>query len=159
MFTLSPSLKITAETFALVVDFCYGTNIVITPFNVAALRTAAELLGMTESSDEGEENLLQITETYFYRIIAINREYALIVFRSCLSMLPEAETAAYLVSRCVEALSSMENDSNGRNTACFDDVIPMSPEDFLIVAKSMHHRLRSHDVLYRTVNLYFKVRH
>lgn len=159
MFTLSPPLKITAETFALIADFCYGTNIIITPFNVAALRTAAELLGMTESYDEGEENLLQITETYFYRIIAVNREYALIVFRSCLSLLPEAETTAYLVSRCVEALSSVEDDGSGYNVACFDDVIPMSPEDFLIVADSMHRRLTSHDVLYRTVNLYFKVRH
>ncbi|XP_059457435.1 BTB/POZ domain-containing protein At3g49900-like isoform X1 [Corylus avellana] len=156
VFTLSPPLKITAETFALIADFCYGTNIVITPFNVAALRTAAELLEMTESNDEGEENLLQITETYFYRIIAVNREYALIVFRSCLSLLPEAETTAYLVSRCVEALSSVEDDGRGHNVACFDDVIPMSPEDFLIVTDSMHRRLTSHDVLYRTVTLYFK---
>lgn len=115
---------------------------------------------MTESDDEGEENLLQITETYFHRIIAVNQEYASIVFRSCLSLLPEAETTAYLVSRCVEALSSVEDNGNGcGNAACFDDGIPMSPEDFIIVAESMHRRLTSHDVLYRTVNLYFKVRH
>ncbi|KAK7853568.1 btb/poz domain-containing protein [Quercus suber] len=152
--SLSPPLNITAETFSLVADFCYGTHIVITPFNVAALRTAAELLEMTELNGEGEENLLQITENYFRRIITVNREYASIVFRSCLSLLPEAETTAYLVSRCVEALSSVD-DGDGK-VACFDDVIAMAPEDFQIVAESMHRRLTSHDVLYRTVDLYFK---
>lgn len=112
---------------------------------------------MTEinGEGEGEENLLQITENYFRRIITVNREYASIVFRSCLSLLPEAETTAYLVSRCVEALSSVDN--GGGKVACFDDVIAMAPEDFQIVAESMHRRLTSHDVLYRTVDLYFKV--
>ncbi|XP_041012038.1 BTB/POZ domain-containing protein At3g49900 isoform X1 [Juglans microcarpa x Juglans regia] len=159
-FTLSPPLNITPETFSLVADFCYGSHIVLTPFNIAALRTAAELLEMADTNGDGEEeNLMQITEEYFHRIINVNREYASIVFRSCLPLLPEAETTAYLVSRSVEALSSSVVEGGGGdgvNGACCDDVISMSPEDFLIVAKSMHRRLTSHDVLYRTVDLYFK---
>ncbi|EPS65728.1 hypothetical protein M569_09050, partial [Genlisea aurea] len=70
-----------------------------TPFNVGALRTAAELLGMTEIYASGEENLLQKTESYFRRIVAVNGDCASIVIRSCFSLLPEAETAASLVSR------------------------------------------------------------
>ncbi|KAG6666070.1 BTB/POZ domain-containing protein At3g49900 isoform X1 [Carya illinoinensis] len=160
-FTLSPvPLNITPETFSLVADFCYGSHIVLTPFNIAALRTAAELLEMADTNGDGEEeNLMQITEAYFRRIINVNREYASIVFRSCLPLLPEAERTAYLGSRCVEALSSSVVEGGGGdgvNVPCFDDVISMSPEDFLIVAKSMHRRLTSHDVLYRTVDLYFK---
>ncbi|KAL0461853.1 UNVERIFIED_CONTAM: BTB/POZ domain-containing protein [Sesamum latifolium] len=104
--TLSPPLNITAQTFSLVTDFCYGNYVAITPFNVAALRTAAELLGMTETGGTaGEESLQQKTEAYFRCAVAVNKEYAYIVLRSCFPLLPEAETAAALVSRCIEALS------------------------------------------------------
>ncbi|XP_059641336.1 BTB/POZ domain-containing protein At3g49900 [Cornus florida] len=153
--TLSPPLNITAETFTLVADFCYGNQLVITPFNVAALRTAAELLEMTEANGEEDENLRQKTETYFRRAVAVNREFASIVFRSCLSLLPEVETTASLVSRCIEELSLME-DTDGV-ISCIDGVKTVRVEDFQIIAESMHHRLtESHDLLYVMVDLYFK---
>ncbi|KAK4410074.1 BTB/POZ domain-containing protein [Sesamum angolense] len=107
--TLSPPLNITAQTFSLVTDFCYGNHVAITPFNVAALRTAAELLGMTETGGTaGEESLQQKTEAYFCCAVAVNKEYASIVLSSCFPLLPEAETAAALVSRCIEAVLTIE---------------------------------------------------
>lgn len=146
-------LNITAETFALVADFCYGTNLVLTPFNVAALRTAAELLGMTGTKGKREENLRQITETYFRRVIAVNRELAQIVFGSCLRLLPEAETTAFLLSRCMEALG----DDGSEMDRVVDDIIDLSADEFEVVAETMQYRLTSHDVLYRVIDLYIQV--
>ncbi|CAK7339659.1 unnamed protein product [Dovyalis caffra] len=150
-------LNITAQTFAIVADFCYGTHVVITPFNVAPLRIAAELLGMTETNGKRDENLKQITETYFRRIITVNRELVRVVFCSCLRLLPEAETTAFLVSRCVEALNST-GESEEMLDGCVDDVINLAAEDFQMVGESMQCRLDSHDVLYRIVDLYIKER-
>lgn len=150
--TLSPPLKITAETFSLIAEFCYDSHIVITPFNVAALRTAAELLEMTEG---GGENLAQKTEAYFRRVIAVNREYASIVLRSCVSLLPECETTSSLLSRCIEALSLVD-DGDGI-MKCLNDTKELRPVEFQLIVKSMNRWLSgSHDQLYRVVDLYLK---
>ncbi|KAG5123353.1 hypothetical protein JHK82_030090 [Glycine max] len=106
--TLSPPLNITAETFAAVAEFCYSRRVHLTPSNVATVRVAAELLGMT-----GEENLREVTESYFERVVGID---ASMVLRSCVALLPESETTASLASRCIEALV-WEDD-----VSCLNDV-------------------------------------
>lgn len=131
----------------------------MTPSNVAAIRTAAELLGMTADGCGGE-SLSDLAETYFRRVVGINREYASMVLRSCLPLLPDAETTASLVSRCIEALVSSGDDSYGNLCATrLDDVVGMQPEDFRTVAESMNRRFGNHDLLYKMVDLYLKVRH
>ncbi|KAL0395833.1 UNVERIFIED_CONTAM: BTB/POZ domain-containing protein [Sesamum calycinum] len=154
--TLSPPLNITAQTFSLVTDFCYGNHVAITPFNVAALRTAAELLGMTETGGTaGEESLQQKTEAYFCCAVAVNKEYASIVLRSCFPLLPEAETAAALVSRCIEALS-VAGGADGE-VSCLDDVKSVPVEDLQVVLQSASQRLTDcHDLLYRIIDIYLK---
>ncbi|KAH0697420.1 hypothetical protein KY290_016185 [Solanum tuberosum] len=154
--TLSPPLKITAETFSLIAEFCYDSHIVVTPFNVAALRTAAELLEMTEANNiAGGENLAQKTEAYFRRVIAVNREYASIVLRSCVSLLPECETTSSLLSRCIEALSLVDNDDSIMK--CLSEVKELRPVEFQLIVMSMNRWLSgSHDQLYRVVDLYLK---
>ncbi|KAH1223664.1 BTB/POZ domain-containing protein [Glycine max] len=107
--TLSPPLNITAETFAAVAEFCYSRRVHLTPSNVATVRVAAELLGMT-----GEENLREVTESYFERVVGID---ASMVLRSCVALLPESETTASLASRCIEALV-WEDD-----VSCLNDVV------------------------------------
>ncbi|XP_011006492.1 PREDICTED: BTB/POZ domain-containing protein At3g49900 [Populus euphratica] len=149
------TLNITPETFALVADFCYGTHVVITPFNVVPLRIAAELLGMTETNGKHEQNLNQITETYFLRAITFERELVRVIFCSCLRLLPEAETTAFLVSRCVEALNST-GESDEMLDGCVDDVINLATDDFQIVGECMQCRFESHDALYRIVDLYIQ---
>lgn len=161
--SLSPPLNITAETFSLVTEFCYGAHIVITPFNIAPLRIAAELLEMTEANGTPDDNLKQKTETYFRRAVAVNEEYATIVLRSGLSLLPEAETTACLVSRCIEALMLMHDaDGDGAGTganamSCLNDVLKLRPDDFQVLVESMNQRLTNHDLLYRVVDFYIKV--
>ncbi|XP_022774122.1 BTB/POZ domain-containing protein At3g49900-like [Durio zibethinus] len=152
--TLSPPLNITAETFALVADFCYGTHLLVTPFNVASLLLAAELLGMTETQGNEDQNLKQMTDGYFRRFVAVNREYAAIVFRSCLVLLPEAETTAFLVSRCMETMN-LTDDGDGV-VDFFDDVISLRAPDFKIVTESIQQRFECHDLLYRIVDFYLE---
>ncbi|XP_022741783.1 BTB/POZ domain-containing protein At3g49900 [Durio zibethinus] len=152
--TLSPPFNITVETFALVAEFCYGTHLLVTPFNVASLLLAAELLGMTETKGDGDQNLKQLTESYFSGFVTVNKEYATIVFRSCLALLPEAETTAFLVSRYVEIMNLTE-DGDGVD-GYFDDVISLRAEDFKIVAESMHQQFEYHDLLYKIVDFYFE---
>ncbi|XP_030496133.2 BTB/POZ domain-containing protein At3g49900 [Cannabis sativa] len=157
-FTLSPPLNISAETFTLVADYCYGAHLVVTPFNLAALKTAAELLEMTEDDGDGNDNLVQFTDSYFRRVVAVNREYATIVFRSSLSLLPESETASFLVSKCIEVLNlTDDDDGDDGGFDLFEDVILMvHPDDFHIVAEAMHRRFNSHDVVYKIVDQYIR---
>lgn len=145
-FTLSPPLNITAETFNLVAEFCYGRKIQLSPINVAAVITASELLGMREG-----ENLREVAESYFERIVCID---ASTIMRSCLALFPDAETTASLASRCIEALI-WENDNV--DDSVLDVVVEMQPRDFQMVVYSLNGRLRNHDFLYNLVHLYLKV--
>ncbi|OWM82101.1 hypothetical protein CDL15_Pgr001675 [Punica granatum] len=160
--TLAPPLKIKADTFGLVADFCYGAHIVVTPFNVAALRTAAELLEMTDGNGDGGDDLRLVTETSFRRFAAVNKEYIVILFRSCLDLLPEAETMASLVSRCIEAYGEMEKvesraDGGGDGSVTFfDGIVAVGIKEFEVMTDSMGGQLSNHDVLYQMVNVYFK---
>ncbi|KAE9596700.1 hypothetical protein Lal_00007604 [Lupinus albus] len=154
-FTLSPPLNITAETFAAIAEYCYSHKAPLTPTNVAAIRTAAELLGMKGEQDG--ENLCHVSESYFCRIIGIGQEYASMVLRSCLPLLPDAETTASLFSKCIEALVWENEDVfNVDATTCLNDVVGMNTQDFLTVVDSMNPRLSNHDVLYQMVDLYLQ---
>ncbi|KAJ4823331.1 hypothetical protein Tsubulata_001502 [Turnera subulata] len=148
-------LNITAETFSLIVDFCYGSHVVISPYNVAALRTAAELLEMTQTNGKRDENLTHITEKYFRRVITVSRELLWIVFRSSLGLLPESETTALLLSRCIEALGLTGLSDELENY--FDDVIDLPNDSFQVATESMQRMFASHDSLYRIVDRYIKV--
>ncbi|KAK7330956.1 hypothetical protein VNO77_25163 [Canavalia gladiata] len=147
---LSPPLNITAETFAAVAEFCYNDKVQMTPTNIAAIRTAAELLGMTDGGD----SLSRMAETYFRGVVGIKQEYASMVLRSCLSLLPEAETTAFLVSRCIEALVSGHGNQFG--VTGLNAVTEMRPQGFQTVVESMSRRYEDHDVLYKMVDLYLK---
>lgn len=119
---------------------------------------------MTEANGDDDEeekdgsSLVHITDTYFRRVVAVNREYTSIVFRSSLALLPEAETAAFLVSRCIEALDLTDDGLGDCGIDWFEDVIlTVCPEDFHVVAEAMQRRFNSHDVVYKIVELYIRV--
>ncbi|KAK7309151.1 hypothetical protein RJT34_05663 [Clitoria ternatea] len=144
--TLSPPLNITAETFAALAEFCYCRRVQLTAGNVVAVRTAAELLGMT-----GEENLRDVAEAYFERLVV--GVDAPLVLRSCVALLPDSETTASLASRCIEAMVWEVNDVDD---GFLDVVLEIRPRDFVTVAYSLNRRLPNHDVLYKMVDLYLK---
>ncbi|WJX60636.1 hypothetical protein P8452_45821 [Trifolium repens] len=145
-FTLSPPLNITAETFTTVAEFCYGRKIQLKPTNVAAVITAAELLGMRE----GDINLRDVAESFFERIVCVE---ALTVLRSCLSLLPEVETTSSIVSRCIETVILEDEDMD---ESVLDAVVGMEHRDFQTVVYPLSGRLENHDVLYKLVDLYLK---
>lgn len=148
--------EITAETFVLVACFCYDCDIVITPFNIVALRIAAELLDMTDNNCKDDGNLLQKTEAYFCQAVAVNREYATIVLRTCLKQLPEAEETAFLASRCIEALVLTEG-IDSVSSDWLDGVRSLTVDELQMIADSMKERFtRNHDLLYRIVGFYLE---
>ncbi|KVH92472.1 BTB/POZ-like protein [Cynara cardunculus var. scolymus] len=141
---ISPELKITPHTFTLVADYCYGGHLFITPFNVAPLLLASELLEMTDDvdGDNNVENLRRKTESYFCRTVVVDCEYAVVVLQSCMALLPDVETRTGLVSRCIEALISLKRDvAAGDVLTWFDGVQELSGEEFCLVVGSLHQRL------------------
>lgn len=157
--TISPPLKITAHTFTLVVDHCYGGHLFITPFNVASLLLASELLEMNQTSTDScaVENLRQKTDAYFARTVAVDRNYAAVVLKSCIELLPDVETKMGVLSRCIEAMK-LNCDVAGDVSNLFDGVQELSGESFRLVVESLHRRLNgNHDLLYRIIDFYFKV--
>ncbi|KAF8052118.1 hypothetical protein N665_1602s0001, partial [Sinapis alba] len=151
--TLSPPLNITAETFSLVTAFCYGAHIELTPFNVVSLRVAVELLLMTGGNDV-RNNLRNSTESYLRRVVFVNVDYISIVLRSCLALLPESQTTAFLVGRCIEALTEI-GDGDCVNEFLEQAVI-LPAGNFVVVAEAVQQHFPRHDLLYRVVDAYVK---
>ncbi|KAG7565096.1 BTB/POZ domain [Arabidopsis suecica] len=152
--TLSPPLNITAETFSLVAGFCYGAHTDLTPFNVVSLRIAVEILLITEADDGGRESLRNLTESYLRRVVFVSVDYIQIVLRSCLLLLPESETTAFLIGRCVEAL--MEIGDGDCVNEFLEEAVRLPAGDFSVVADAVQQRFPRHDLLYRIVDAYVK---
>ncbi|XP_074326519.1 BTB/POZ domain-containing protein At3g49900-like [Apium graveolens] len=157
--TISPPLNITAQTFEFIVGYCYGGSIVITPINVAALRIAAELLEMSTGEDGAKgDNLCQKTEDYFKKAIDVNRKFVVMILQSCLSQMPEAETTANLVSKCIEALAS-KVDEGESIVNYLQDIKTVSYKDFELIAESLYKKLTGtagQDLLYQIIDFYFE---
>ncbi|GJU91416.1 BTB/POZ domain-containing protein [Tanacetum coccineum] len=92
------------ETFEMISLFIYGSSTLVDPFNVAALRCAAEFLEMTEEYSSG--NLCERFDIYLNQVVLQSWEDTLIVLQRCLSLDPWAEELL-IVSRCIESLAFM----------------------------------------------------
>lgn len=92
------------ETFEMISLFIYGSSTLVDPFNVAALRCAAEFLEMTEDYCSG--NLCQRFDIYLNQVVLQSWDDTLIVLRKCQTLLPWAEDLL-IVSRCIESLAFM----------------------------------------------------
>ncbi|KAG6493652.1 BTB/POZ domain-containing protein At5g48130-like [Zingiber officinale] len=92
------------EAFEMAALFAYGSRLPLDPFNVAALRCAAELLEMTE--DHGSGNLCEAADLYLNQVVLQSWDDTLIVLQTCHTLLPMAEELL-IVSRCVESLAFM----------------------------------------------------
>lgn len=92
------------ETFEMIALFIYGSSTLIDPFNVAALRCAAEFLEMTEEHCCG--NLCVRFDLYLNQVVLQSWDATLIVLQRCQTLLPWAEELL-IVSRCIESLAFM----------------------------------------------------
>nr|GMD38515.1 BTB/POZ domain-containing protein At5g48130 [Ipomoea batatas] len=110
-----------AETFEAIALFIYGSPTLIDPFNVAALRCAAEFLEMTEGHSPG--NLCERFDIYLNQVVLQRWDDTLVVLQRCQSLLPWAEDLL-IVSRCIESLAFM---------ACMEILDPERRRDHPIV--------------------------
>lgn len=92
------------EAFEAVALFIYGSSSPIDPFNVAALRCAAEYLEMTEDHCSG--NLCDRSDLYINQVVLQSWDDTLIVLQKCQTLRPWAEDLL-IVCRCVESLAFM----------------------------------------------------
>lgn len=111
---------------------------------------------MTEAGGGGgRECLRNLTESYLRRVVFVNVDYIQIVLRSCLLQLPESETTAFLIGRCVEALTEV-GDGDCVNEF-LEEAVRLPAGDFSVVADAVQQRFPRHDLLYRIVDAYVKV--
>ncbi|KAJ1410891.1 SKP1/BTB/POZ domain superfamily [Sesbania bispinosa] len=92
------------ETFEMIALFVYGSSTLIDPFNVAALRCAAEFLEMTEEYCSG--NLCERFDLYLNQVVLQSWDDTLIALQRCQMLLPWSEDLL-IVSRCIESLAFM----------------------------------------------------
>ncbi|XP_057955032.1 BTB/POZ domain-containing protein At5g48130 isoform X2 [Malania oleifera] len=92
------------DTFGMIALFIYGSSTLIDPFNVAALRCAAEFLEMTEEYCPG--NLCDRFDLYLNQVVLQSWDDTIIVLQKCQTLLPLAEELL-IVSRCIESLAFM----------------------------------------------------
>ncbi|XP_042479318.1 BTB/POZ domain-containing protein At5g48130 [Macadamia integrifolia] len=93
-----------SKVFEMIALFTYGFSAPIDPFNVAALRCAAEFLEMTE--DYGCGNLCERTDLYLNQVALQSWDDTLIVLQKCQTLLPWSEELL-IVCRCLESLAFM----------------------------------------------------
>ncbi|XP_015695024.1 BTB/POZ domain-containing protein At5g48130 [Oryza brachyantha] len=86
------------EAFEVIGLFCYGDAVALDPFNVAAVRCAAEFLDVA--------GLGARCDLYINQVVLQSWDDALIVLQRCQLLLPVAEELL-IVSRCVESLAFM----------------------------------------------------
>lgn len=110
-----------AETFEMIALFIYGSSTLIDPFNVAALRCAAEFLEMTEDYCSG--NLCERFDLYLNQVVLQSWDDTLIALQRCRMLLPWSEDLL-IVSRCIESLAFM---------ACMEILDPESRRDTPVV--------------------------
>ncbi|KAF5726493.1 hypothetical protein HS088_TW22G00171 [Tripterygium wilfordii] len=101
---LPPEFPGGPEAFQMIALFIYGSTTLIDPFNVAALRCAAEFLEMTEEYCSG--NLCDRFDLYLNQVVLQSWDDTLIVLQRCQTLLPWSEELL-IVSRCIESLAFM----------------------------------------------------
>ncbi|KAF5740074.1 root phototropism protein 3-like [Tripterygium wilfordii] len=91
-----------AETFALVVRFCYGLKFDLTAANIAPLYNAAQFLEMTD--DLEHENLISKAEAFLTFVLFSSWKDIFQVLKSCETISSWAKELL-IVKRCTEAIA------------------------------------------------------
>ncbi|KAJ4952018.1 hypothetical protein NE237_028850 [Protea cynaroides] len=120
------------ETFEIILKFCYGLPIDLTPTNVTPLRCASEFLEMTEEFEDG--NLISKTESFLKFIVLSSWKNSITVLKSCESLSPWAENLQF-ISRCCDSIAwqvskdNLVNEGNAR--WWFDEVSTLRIDHFV----------------------------
>lgn len=133
------------ETFEMIALYIYGASTLINPFNVAALRCAAEFLELKE--EHNSRNLCERFDIYLNQVALQNWNDTLIVLRKCETLLPWAEELR-IVSRCIESLAFM---------ACMEILDPERRRDQPVVTlEALASQAWSHQIVEEIVDFWIK---
>ncbi|KAM7274367.1 hypothetical protein ACFE04_029031 [Oxalis oulophora] len=115
-----------AESFQLLVKFCYGWNIELTPSNIAPLYCAAHFLELT--NDLQPENLIFKAEVYLSFVLLSSWKGIFQILKSC-ELVSSQSKELQIVKRCSEAIawkSSLDTKSfssyDDHNTENLEDI-------------------------------------
>ncbi|XP_077224487.1 phototropic-responsive NPH3 family protein isoform X2 [Tasmannia lanceolata] len=129
------------ETFELILKFCYGLPIDLTPTNIAPLRCASEFLEMTEDLEEG--NLISKSEAFLTFAILSSWKHSIAVLNSCNSLSPWADSVQ-IVRRCSESIAWKAYEDNltiGGETNLekwwFDDLLTLGINNFVRIVTTL----------------------
>lgn len=92
--------------FELAAKFCYGMKVEFTPYNIVALRCAAEYLEMTE--DLANQNLIERSESFLEEVVLRNWSDSIAALQSCPNFYPMAEELG-LVDRLINSVCAKAN--------------------------------------------------
>ncbi|KAL9241537.1 hypothetical protein vseg_015640 [Gypsophila vaccaria] len=130
-----------SATFEVVIKFCYGHPIDLSPNNVAALRCAAELLEMTEEFEDG--NLISKAEAFLTFVVLASWRDSIIVLKTCENLSPWAENLQ-IVRRCCDSISlkalqdkKPTNDLNDDVVWWFDDLTNLRIDHFVRIIAAL----------------------
>ncbi|EOA23236.1 hypothetical protein CARUB_v10016995mg [Capsella rubella] len=123
-----------AETFELVIKFCYDISFEITTENIAMLRCAAEYLEMTE--EHSVENLVETTEVYLHEVILKSLSKSVKVLQQSQDLLPIAERVR-LVDRCIDSIAYAACQESQRN----ENIVDWWAEDMTVLRIDMFRRV------------------
>ncbi|KAK6144276.1 hypothetical protein DH2020_021096 [Rehmannia glutinosa] len=93
-----------ADTFFIIVKFCYNGRVEFTPRNIVILYCAADYLDMTD--DYGEDNLLSKSENFFHKHILRQWKDCILALQSCELVITRADKLQ-IINRCMNALTVM----------------------------------------------------
>ncbi|KAD5317241.1 hypothetical protein E3N88_17187 [Mikania micrantha] len=92
-----------AKVFEICAKFCYGMTVSISPYNVVAVRCAAEYLEMTEDIDKG--NLTYKIDVFFKSIILSSWKDSIIALKTTADLREWSEDIG-IKSMCIESIAS-----------------------------------------------------
>ncbi|KAJ0566278.1 putative BTB/POZ domain, NPH3 domain, NPH3/RPT2-like family protein [Helianthus annuus] len=89
------------KIFEICAKFCYGMTVSISPYNVVAVRCAAEYLEMTEDIERG--NLIFKIDVFFYSSILSSWKDSIIALQTT-TALPEYSEDLEITSKCIQSV-------------------------------------------------------
>ncbi|KAK1408672.1 hypothetical protein QVD17_40647 [Tagetes erecta] len=92
-----------SKVFEICAKFCYGITVSISPYNVVAVRCAAEYLEMTEDVDRG--NLIYKIDVFFRSSVLHSWKDSIIALQSTTSLRQLCEDYE-ITNKCIEAISN-----------------------------------------------------
>ncbi|PWA98673.1 hypothetical protein CTI12_AA015450 [Artemisia annua] len=123
-----------AETFEIVVKFCYGFQVSLNLRNAAPLRCAAEFLDMTEELEDG--NLISKTEKFLTFVVFSSWKDSISVLKSCENLSPWAENLQ-IVRRCCDSVSWASQENASGQNRWLNDVATLHIDHFIRIVTSM----------------------